>query len=220
MFISLHLRALSVEYCRKRYVLEFFKQQSRLTRIPSERLRLEQHVKSREVLLSCFQKVYLGSLFNLLGGSDIDSVEYFFIPFSRNLQVSCCGCFDGKQGVFESVIGFNLISYSQMSILVLTNFKAVKHYLDACIKAYPIPNDGERLVNDIAFFHCEEPLMSPRLWLSLDEEDKLKIKLSLRHPHFKTETTAPRIIKLVPSDFLTKFTPDMLKHLSPEFGTT
>jgi len=35
-----------------------------------------------------FCKILLGSVFNLILGSDIDSVEYFCVPFTRNLHVS------------------------------------------------------------------------------------------------------------------------------------
>jgi hypothetical protein len=88
--------------------------------------------------------------------------------------------------------------------------------LDAYIAGYPLPTEGERLINDIAFLHCEEPLISAQLWQSLTQTEQLALRLSLRHPNWQTETTAPRIVKLTPSDFVTKLTPAMLARLSPE----
>jgi len=221
MFIAQHLRALSVEYCRKRQVIDFHKRASELTNIASLRTSLQKIVEQEDFISSCFKKVHLGSLFNLIGGSDVDSVDYYCVPFSRNLQVSCCGCFDGIPGALDSIIAYNLISYSDMTILVLTIFNAVKHYLDSYVRDYNLPRNGERLVNDIAFLHCEEPLISARLWRSLSEIEKLAIRHSLRHPNFRTETSAPRIVKLSPSDFVTKLTPltpAMLTRLPPDLG--
>jgi hypothetical protein len=151
----------------------------------------------------------------LISGSDIDKVDYWCIPFSKNLQVSCCGCFDSVPGAFDSVIAYNLVSYADMTILVLTVYNVVKHYLDAFIKEYSLPQNGEKLVNDIAFWHCEEPLIAPRLWNSLDAAQKLSIRNSLRHPHFRTETAGPRIIRVGSDDFVgvRSFTPEMSSRL-------
>jgi hypothetical protein len=221
MFIAQHLRALSVEYCRKRQVIEFNNKLSKLTNDVGLREHLRTNTEQIDFIASCFKKVYLGNLFNMIGGSGVDKIDYYCIPFSRNLQVSCCGCFDGTPGAFDSIIGYNLISYSDMTILVLTVFNAVKHHLDSLVGNYTLPRNGEKLVNDIAFLHCEEPLISTRLWLSLNETEKLSIRHSLRHPNFRTETSAPRIVKLALNDFVTNhtpLTPAMLTRLPPDFG--
>jgi len=221
MFIAQHLRALSVEYCRKRQVIEFNNKLSKLTDDVGLCERLRTHTEQIDFIASCFKKVYLGNVFNMIGGSDVDRIDYYCLPFSRNLQVSCCGCFDGTPGAFDSVIAYNLISYSDMTILVLTVFEAVKHHLDSFVRDYDLPRNGERLVNDIAFLHCEEPLISARLWQSLNEVEKLAISHSLRHPNFRTEISAPRIVKLAPSDFVTKLTPltpAMLTRLPLDLG--
>lgn len=216
MFIALHLRALSVEYCRKRQILDFYRKMAELTSDTSLRSHLQLPGQQLDTFSSCFKEAYLGSVFNLISGSNVDSVDYYCVPFSRNLNVSSCGCFDESSGAFDSVIAYNLISYADMALLVLTTFKAVKQHLDSYIGAYSLPSNGERLIKDIAFLHCEEPLISARLWRSLTQDEQLEMRLFLRHPHFRTEATAPRIIKVSPSDYVTALTPAMLMRLAPQ----
>lgn len=218
MPISLHLRALSVEFCRKRQVIDFYKKVDQLTH-NSEFRNLAQHmIEWYSAIASIFSELYLGSLYNMIGGSYVDSVDFYLIPFARNLQVSCCGCFDAEPGAVDSVIGFNLLSYCDMSILVLTLFTAAKKYLDALRKAYPLPELGEQLLNEIAFMHCEEPVIAPQLWRSLSEFDRTQVKLSIRHPMYRTSMPAPRIIKLQTSDFVRKVEPWMLARLPTGLG--
>lgn len=204
MGISLHLRAVSLEYCRKRQVADFCRKFSELTSVPEMRSILQEDAERLDRFCSFFKKVYLGSIFNLIFGSDVDSIEYFCVPFSRNLQVSCCGCFSERVDAIDSTIGYNLISYADMSILVLTTFKVVNHYLDSFLAAYHLPENGERLVNDITFSKCEEPLISPQLWRSLSEDEKLEVRLSLRHSEVRAGATAPRVVRMTSSDFVTK----------------
>ena len=210
MFISLHLRSLALEYCRKRRSGDFLRKVAELTNDSI----LKKNLRSYDIMASAFKKVYLGSIFNLMSGSDIDHIEYFCIPFSRNLQVSCCGCFNEKNDRFDSTIGFNLISYADMSILVLTIFKAVEHYLDNFLVTYDLPRNGERLINDIAFSRCEEPLISPKLWLSLNEKEKSEVRLSLRHPSVRERESAVRPVRLTLDDYLTRVTPDILERIA------
>ena len=129
------------------------------------------------------------------------------------MQVSCCGCFN-ETDALDSSIGYNLISYADMSILVLTTFKVVKRYLDSFLARYKLPGNVERLVNDIAFLRCEEPLISPQLWRSLSEDEKLEVRLSLRHPAFRAGAIAPRVIRTTSSDFVTKLTPAIVARVS------
>lgn len=215
MFIAQHLRALSLEYCRKREVIDFHKKMLEFTTNLRARAGLVRTITEGELIASSFHELYLGSLFNMIGGADIDKVDYWCIPFSKNLQVSCCGCFDRVPGAFDSVIAYNLVSYADMTVLVLTAYNAVKRYLDSFIEEYSLPQNVERLVNDIAFWHCEEPLIAVRLWRSLDDTQKLSIRNSLRHPHFRTEMAGPRIIKVDPSDLhgLRSLTPEMWARL-------
>ena len=213
MFIAHHLRAISVEYCRKRQVLDFHKKFLELTSPGAEREDLKNLFKQQEIIFSAFGEVYLGSILNLIGGSDVDSVDYFCIPFSRNIQVSCCGCFDAVPGQFDSMICYNLISHADMSMLVLTNFTVVKHYLDSFVRSYDLPRGTERLVNDIAFAHCEEPLIGARLWRSLHADQKLLVRLSLRHPDVRSFTPTLRVIRLARTDFPTQLTPSLLARL-------
>jgi hypothetical protein len=207
MAVALHLRALSVEYCRKRQVMEFYSRIAELTTDSDIRADYGMLAQELHTWLSCFEKVYLGTVF---GAADVDRVEYFCLPFARNLEVSCCGCFDGAPGAFDSIIAYNLISYADMSILFLTTFSAVKHYLDSYLAQYVLPRYVQKLINDIAFFHCEEPLISPRLWRSLNQDQQLRLRLSLRHPALRNETQAPTIITVAPTDFMTHVTPALL----------
>jgi hypothetical protein len=205
MAISLHLRAGSVEYCRKRQVADFCRKLSELTSVPEIRSLNLEIAERHERFLNIFKHKYLGSIFNLIFGCDVDAIEYFAIPFSRNFQVSCCGVFN-ETDALDSRIGFNFISYAEMSILVLTTFKVVKHYLDSFLARYDLPQKCEKLVNDIAFAKCEEPLISPQLWRSLSEDEKLEVRLSLRPPDVRAGATAPRVIRLTSSDYLTSLT--------------
>jgi len=215
MFISLHMRALSLEYCRKRRNVDFFRKAADLTPDSPMRAKLQEGAEQYSTFCSLFEKLYLGSIFNLIRGSDVDSVEYWCVPFSRNLQVSCCGCFNEKRDAFDSVIAFNMVSYADMSILALTIFKAVERYLDSFLAGYKFPRDTEALVNDIAFARCEEPLISPQLWESLSEDEKVKVRLSLRHPDLRTGEPTPRIIRITSSDMVKEITPAMMTRLSP-----
>ncbi|QEM68010.1 hypothetical protein FO488_07455 [Geobacter sp. FeAm09] len=200
MYISLHLRALALEYCRKRRHADFLRKMAGFIVNPEGRQSYLSVADMHDRFCSNFMALYLGSTFNIILGSSIDSIEYFVINFSQNLLVSCCGCFNVEPDEFESVVAYNLISYSEGSLLVLTVFKAVERFLDAFLENYNQPQRIEQLVNDIAFFRCEEPLISPRLWLSLNDEERLAVRRSLRHPDYRDEIEAPRIIKLTKAD--------------------
>ena len=214
MFVSLFLRALSVEFCRKRLVRDFEMRISELTNDPIEREEGQEFVNHYNSHLSIFQEVFLRRFFGA-----VESIEYFFLPIARNLQISCCGCFDGTPGSMNSIIGYNLISYSDMSLLILSTFTSIKHHLDSFIGKFSLPAGAERLINDIAFFHCEEPLISPPLWRSLNGNEKLALRRSLRHPDFREETSAPRVIKLTSTDFMTKLSPAVLARMTPPPST-
>lgn len=217
MCISLHLRALSVEYCRKIFVSDFFYRLSELESGRNLQAHYKQIAEKNRLFASAFKKLYIDNVFSLMGGSNVDSIEYFIVPFSRNLQISACGCFtptiDTPYFGLDSTISYNLISYSDMSVLVLTIFKVVEHHLDSYLSNYDIPRDGEKLINDIAFSRCEEPLIAAPLWRSLSEEEKLEVRLALRHPMYRPGKTELRIIKINFNDFVSKLTPEMLRRL-------
>jgi hypothetical protein len=212
MFISLHLRSLSLEYSRKRRSADFFRKLAELD--GQRKTTWQEYTEKYDTYSFSLRDIYLGSIFNMINGSDIDSVEYYCVPFTRNLNVSCCGCFNANTDSFDSLIAFNLISYADMSILALTVFKVAERYLDSFLASYCLPKDFERLVNDIAFSKCEEPLISVGLWQSLSESEKLEVQLSLRPPLYRAETSSPKVIKLNPSDLTTKLTPEMLTRLA------
>ena len=94
------------------------------------RPRMQEIARHWEAFTAFFEKAYMRPIFEFLGGSEIDQIEYHCLVFTRNLQVSSCGVFPEDAKAFNSSIAYNLISYSDMSILVLTIFKVVEHYLD------------------------------------------------------------------------------------------
>lgn len=214
MFISLHLRAMCLEYARERETGELLRKSSELVGSPDARAYLRECSQQFELHSSRFRDVYVNSAFNLIGGSNIDSIEYWCVPFSRNLGVSCCGCFSANEPSFDSYISYNLISYADISILVLTVFKVVEHYLDLLLAPYQFPKYADQLVNDIAFFHCEEPLMSPAFWRALSEGEKIKVRSCLRYPPYRSETKSPIVIRLSPSDYVKEITPEVLNRLA------
>jgi hypothetical protein len=216
MFISLHLRALSLEYSRKRRNADYFRRLAELDELIERNSVWQDHAIQYEFISKVLKETYIGSVFNLMGGSDIDSIEYYCVPFTRNLHVSCCGCFNENSSRPDSIIAYNLISYRDMSILVLTTFGVQKTFIDSFLSQYSLPKYFERLVNDIAFSKCEEPLISANLWRSLSTIDQLDLRLSLRSPEQRRGSSTPTIIKLAPSDLATKVTPEMLTRLSAQ----
>ena len=192
MLISLHLRALSLEYCRKRKSRDFSGKLSELVDDPTSRARFHEVATGFDAMCTLMKDAYLASTFALIGGSNIDSVQSYSLAFGRNLQVSCCGCFNEQSNSPLSVIAFNLISNSDISFLALTTFKAVEQHLKSFQAKYVIPNEAGRLVNDIAFLKCEEPLISAKLWRSLTENEKVEVRLCLRHPASRPMTLPPK----------------------------
>jgi len=160
MVYSCHLRALALEYCRKRQVGDHFRKLFELSNEPW----LDELSAIFARTASVLKKVYLDRTF-----SDGDGTEYQVYLFSQNLQVSCCGCFPAVPDKFGSAIGYNLISYAEGSLLVLTTFRSQKGILDTFLAGYDLAKDNERLINEIAFLKGEEPLIAPKLWHSLSE---------------------------------------------------
>jgi hypothetical protein len=89
---------------------------------------------------------------------------------------------------------------------MLTVFEATKHHLDAFTESHAFPDGVERLVNEIAFGKCEDPLIAPRLWHSLSEGQKRRVRLSLQNRQLQTD--APPIIRITPAD-IDPITPDI-----------
>jgi hypothetical protein len=80
--------SLSLEFSRKRQNADFFGKLAELSdRAPSNST-WQELAKQYGAYSDAFCKILLGSVFNLILGSDIDSVEYFCVPFTRNLHVS------------------------------------------------------------------------------------------------------------------------------------
>ena len=127
--------------------------------------------------------------------------------FHETLVFPAAVALSANEPSFDSYISYNLISYADISILVLTVFKVVEHYLDLLLAPYQFPKYADQLVNDIAFFHCEESLMSPAFWRALSEGEKIKVRSCLRYPPYRSETKSPIVIRLSPSDYVKEITP-------------
>lgn len=201
IFTALQLRAYSVEYCRQRMAIDY------MTRLLAVRPSLRESSLCTDTLeanrkrLKIFHDLYLYSVFNIYFGSKIDSTEYLMIPFSRNLEVSCCGVFHQARDAYDSVIAYNLISHSNCSYLILCVFKVMKKWLTAFLESYRGGGLWADVLNDIAFHYCEEPLISSRLWEAMSTKEQLDIRLALRHPGSRGEFRRPSVIQLVESDF-------------------
>lgn len=209
MFAALHLRAYSVEYCRLRFAIEHM---ARLLEV-NPKLRevsfLVNAVKVQREQLGLFMRLYLSSALKMFLGSKTDSVEYLMIPFAKNLEVSCCGCFNQEANAIDSVIAFNLISHSNYSYLVLSVFKVAERRLTNFMNSYRGSGMLERMLNDIAFHYCEEPLISCHLWETMSAEDQANVRLALRHPDFRDGFERPTIIRLIDADFHIDITDEM-----------
>jgi hypothetical protein len=162
-------------------------------------------------------KHYLDSTFALILGSPIDAIQSQTHLFAGNLQVSCCGCLNDYTEYPEALysgIAFNLISYPDVSFLSFTVFKAVEKYLYQFLSKYTLPADAERLLDEIAFLRCEEPLISAKLWRSLSETQKQEIGLSLRAPHVRPAyALSPAIIKIDANAAMPAVTPELTARL-------
>ena len=212
---SLHFRAYSLEYCRNRRNADFLRKLAELTtgttlgdyfREQSDRWQL-QFLPFGDSFLRVMKYASIGFT------SATPKIEYFCLPFNRNIEVSCCGVFTASALTRDSVVAYNLISYADMSILVLTCFHSAKPYLDSYRKQYE--TNPQQLVNDIAFMKCEEPLIGARLWRSLSEAEKEQVGLALCHPNVRKLTFAPQVIKIEPKDHLFHdVTPELWKRLA------
>jgi hypothetical protein len=127
-----------------------------------------------------------------------DGVSYYILVIAHNIMVSCCGVFDHSIGSTTAIIGYNIVSYRDVTMLALTTFKTTKNHLDSFISDYGTQGkaDLEYLINYIAFSKSEEPLISPSLWRSLTEDERLHVRQSLRPPALRESATIPRVVKL------------------------
>ena len=136
-------------------------------------------------------------------------VEYFCMPIARNLEVSCCGCFHLDMSDHNSTATYTLISYADMSVLLLTTYQSSKEKF----YAFAHETGPEKLLNEIAFSRGEEPLIGARLWRSLSEEQQLAVRLSLCHPDYRVTSEVPQIIKLGKDDGFLEMTPELWQRL-------
>ena len=222
MIRALHCRAVSLEVCRKRITTEFTESLRRrlaqsgvsLPDTSSEAIEMaENFQKAFKLSMEYFEAMLHGMFLWATSGGE-GGVSYFCVVIPRNIEVSCCGVFGHAINDQPATIGYNMISYSDMSILFLTTVNTTKAWLDHFLTGYFYPGyeniaNIERLLNDIAFSKGEEPLISPPLWHSLTETEQLHVRQSLRPPWARAVTSVPRVIRLTPGDFVSEPTEAM-----------
>jgi hypothetical protein len=210
--IAMHVRAISLEFARKRWVADYYLKLSQLFQEDGIH-EFQEVAKQLSMARDHFKGVLYYFFFATAGGNN-DGIDYFFLPFSGNLMVSSCGLFTRLMKDRGGYIGYNLISYSTMSLLALTTFKSTASALDSFLKDYGYPENAnlERLINDIAFSKGEEPIIAPVLWQSLSKSDQMQVRQSLRPPGLRMSVCIPRIIKLTREN-LAEPSPRMWAHL-------
>ncbi len=220
MAISYHLRSLAFEYCRQRRTADFF---DRLYRLIDGIDRIHEAKQQSEfwrlASKNFYNLLYLKFLNFALGIGNVKNIDYLFFPFPENLLVSCSGCKQLAENE-ESVIGFNLISYKNFSVLFLTAFRSKIKYINLFVKSYESQKKGSiQMFNDIPFRFCEDSLISPALWEKLDEKTKLKIRLSMRAPYLRGDFKTPTIFPYNPEGYKEEKLRDVAKDfMSYELG--
>ncbi len=212
--VALHLRGVVFEYSRKRHSRDYMDKLGDLLNNAMLKSNHRKFVEASDNAIAILEHAYINPLLlPLVGGPGFEAVDYVVIPFRRNLKVSTCGMLwtDSKEPI--SGVCYNLLSNVNVSTLTFTAFRNETKYMDNFLSDYrlssgekPEPRlriDGvERLVNDVAFFHSKEPLIAPPFWNSLTDAERLAARYSMRHPAFRTDTAAPRIIKITEDDLL------------------
>jgi hypothetical protein len=201
--ISAHIKAVTLECCRKRKVVDFFTKLGQITHSTDVRLMSHSTVGMYEKFFAFHRVRNLDQCFAMISGQLETRIDYFAFPFNRNLGVACCGVF-GQEKVPFSTIGYNLICYPERSLLLLTALRSDKEFLDLYAEPFVLSKNIELLVNDIAFHRSEEPLIAPRLWKSLSSKERLDLRLALRPPNVRSAKLPPRIVRLSPSDLVSK----------------
>jgi len=209
----LDFRARSLEYGRKRTNFDFFKRLAELTTDDSAKAIFQAQAELYERTCLQFGDTFIGNAVRMLRGDPQapaeGKVEYFCMPIARNLEVSCCGCFHLDMSDHNSTATYTLISYADMSVLLLTTYQSSKEKF----YAFAHETGPEKLLNEIAFSRGEEPLIGARLWRSLSEEQQLAVRLSLCHPDYRVTSEVPQIIKLGKDDGFLEMTPELWQRL-------
>lgn len=219
-FLSNHLRALSLEYARKRYVVDYYEKLVELID-PCE---FRDLCKKNHDIFHSTAKVFGALVLDRLLYPNHPlpaSVYHFAIPILGNLQVSCCGVFglltETVASHYESTIGFNLLSYRDFSILVLTIFKDGKHHLNSYVNSFIQDNHNyAKLINDIAFSKCEEPLLASVFWKRLSQEQKLNLRYALLPPSQRQYEKPLDLIKIPMGNIVKNLTSEILNKMPPD----
>jgi len=213
-FTALHFRALLLEQDRKRKVFDYYTKVVQLLGTATINSPWKDFLPEAKLGLDIADLALLGFMESApeLGSG---ATDYYCFAFSKNVEVSCCGLFNHLGLMPDSVIAYNLISFADFSVIALTSFHDQHKTLDSFVLSYSLPGpDGlERLLNDIAFLKGEEPILSVRLWQSLDEATKLELRKSLVHPNYRLVDAPPKIIKLTAKDVMTTVPPEARKKM-------
>lgn len=210
MFQAFHLRAIALIYCRRRRSIDFMLRFSELVTDPRIKEGMKTRAEETRELYEIFRKLHFNSLVGILTGSTADKIFGFRIRFTRNLGVSCCGCFQQDPGDIRTVIGFNLVSHKSESELAVTTFEAVFRCVQDYERSYGPGTIGyQDMINDLAFSKCQEPLIAPPFWRSLSDSDRMAVGLSLRHPDVRGDGPIPGILRVGSNDILKHHIPDM-----------
>jgi hypothetical protein len=208
----LNFRARALEYCRKRRNVDFFRRMAELHTNEAVKTYFADMTETYERSNLLFGDQFIGAAARIVRGDPAAvaeaKIEFFCLPVAKNLEVSCCGCFHLDKNNYRSTVAFNLISYADISILLLTTSPSVKDQF------YEFAHgEAQALLNDIAFSRCEEPLIGAKLWRGLNDDQKLAVRLSLCHPDVRASSEVPQIIKIEKGDLIEKITPEVWQRL-------
>lgn len=209
---SLHLRAITLEFCRKRRNLDFLAKLLEFNLPPKLITAVEGDLKLNQSAVSYFASC-IDFVFSSTTAERFLGIDYFALPISKNFGVSCCGVFSEREGDPITLIGFNLISYREFSILILTAFENRHAALDMYVSKFKGVDAFELLMNEVAFLKDEEPLISPALWDSLSENQRHEVGLCLVHPAYRSPHLKPRFVQVSQEHFLTEAPPALVARL-------
>jgi hypothetical protein len=199
VFRSLHLRAMSLELCRKRRSADFMNQLKK-SPVASALIAAATDAEVAASAAKTDMQTILSTFF--FNQNLVLPIDFFAIGFNRNLGVAACGVFDYGGDTKLSTIGYHILPYKNSSLLVLTCLGDSHKILDPYFSSFKGLNPFEQMVNDIAFLRGEEPLISPAFWYSLTETEKLQLRQCLMHPYYRNATFDPRFVRIEPSELI------------------
>ena len=153
--------------------------------------------ESTRYTFTIMEKIVLRDALVKYFGISNTNLSLLFVPFNINLQVSCCGCFNPIRTpeYLSHILSYNIASYPDASVFVLTTLEPTRGCLTEYIAKFGGLDNISRMLNDVSFLQCEEPLIGEALWKSLDPIEKEWVAASLAPPDFRPHIDAPQLIK-------------------------